>query len=270
MLYYTMTLLTGIQEVTPSQWVTIAFVLFITYVSRAEKLWNAPTEQLSFLRQPYTTSTSAHWPSIRVHFSQRYQCGRLTIIRGKEIVMSGFGSVTRSMVAGSRILRTLTVLVFTNLLPGSTFRYRPDGLLFNSPTDFRSIYSFKANVMKGIFYKIWPRKATELNTWHCIDNAKHSSKRKVLNHIFSENSVRSAETFVIQHVNRWCELLGENTEKEWSAPCNMAHWADYLVFDILGDLCFGKSMKIKEPGENKLKAVPDFIASFTTTFYHVG
>lgn len=175
------------------------------------------------------------------------------------------------MVTAPRILDVLNVLSFayTNALSGPSLRYRPDGLMINSPAGHHSIYSQKANVTKGISYKVWRRKANEVNTWNCIDNAKHARKRRVLNNAFSESAVRSAETFVIQHVNRWCELLGENTEKEWSKPRDMTHWANFLVFDILGDLCFGKSMEIKEPGENELKAVPDFIASSVKLFYPV-
>lgn len=167
------------------------------------------------------------------------------------------------------VFEILSVL-FINTLPGSTFRDRPNGLIINSPTGHHSIYSPKANVTKGNFYKIFPRKANETNIWSCTSSVKHASKRRVLNKIFSESVMRSAETSVIQHVNRWCELLGENTEKEWSKPRNMAHWANYLVFDILGDLCFGKSMEIKEPGVNELKGVPDFIATFSEILYSVS
>ena len=155
-------------------------------------------------------------------------------------------------------------------MPGSIFRYRPDGLLVNSPTGHHSIFNPKANVTKGAFYKVWPRKADEPNTWNCTDPAEHASKRRVLNYVFSENAIRSAETFVIHHVDRWCELLGENTENGWSDDRDMAYWANFVIFDILSDLCFGKSMEIKEPGENELKRVPDFIANSVKIFYPVS
>lgn len=41
----------------------------------------------------------------------------------------------------------------------------------------------------------------------------------------------------------------------------MADEVNYLVFDILGDLCFGKEFRMKEPGSD-LKHVPELIASF--------
>ena len=142
--------------------------------------------------------------------------------------------------------------------------------MVNSPTGHQSIYSPKANVTKAIFYKVYPLKANVLNTWQCTDNAKHARKRRILNYVFSENAMRSAEKFVIQHVDRWCELLGENAEKEWSKPRDMAKWANYLMFDIFGDLCFGNSMQMKEPGENELKAVPSMIVTSATLNYSVS
>jgi hypothetical protein len=50
----------------------------------------------------------------------------------------------------------------------------------------------------------------------------------------------------------------------------MADWCDYLVFDILGDLCFGKSFETKELGENPLKTVPQAIANVLRFFYPVS
>ena len=106
---------------------------------------------------------------------------------------------------------------------------------------------------KAAFYKFYPLKANGPNTWQWIDNAKHARKRRILNYFFSENAMRFAEKFAIQHVDLWCEPLGENAEKEWSKPRDMATWANYLVFNILGNLCFGNSMQMKEPGKTNSK-----------------
>lgn len=173
-------------------------------------------------------------------------------------------------IYGSCPKRTRNLELLTNALPGSAVRYRPDGIAINSPTGYQAIYSPKANVTKAIFYRVWPRKAGEINTWTSIDNAKHAKLRRVLSHAFSEEATRSAEPFLIQHITRWCELLGENTEKEWSKPCDMAYWADCLVFDILGELCFGKSMEIKEPGQNEMKVMPSCLINYMRMFYPVS
>ncbi|KAL9039352.1 MAG: hypothetical protein Q9214_004912 [Letrouitia sp. 1 TL-2023] len=59
-------------------------------------------------------------------------------------------------------------------------------------------------------------------------------------------------------------------EKGWSQPKNMADWSDYLVFDILGDLCYGRSFDTKEPGDNNLKLVPKFIHDYVNTMYPIA
>lgn len=65
------------------------------------------------------------------------------------------------------------------------------------------------------------------------------------------------------NVNRWLELLGKSKEKSegWTSPINMADQVTYLVFDILGDLCFGKCFDMKEPN-SKLRHVPELMIGF--------
>lgn len=131
----------------------------------------------------------------------------------------------------------------------------------NSPSTHNAIYSAKANVKKGKYYDVYPRNRNYLSTWSVIDRTKHVRKRRVLSNAFSDRALRSAEQFVIQHVDRWCELLIQGAENSWSEPRNIARWSEFLVFDILTDLCFGKSFELKEPGENELKDFPNKMAA---------
>ena len=140
----------------------------------------------------------------------------------------------------------------------------------NSPSAHQAIYSAKANVMKGEYYHIWPKTEGELNTWNVTDRAKHVWKRRVLSNAFSDRAVRSAEQYIIRHVDRSCELLLHNAGNSWSKPRNIAPWSEFLVFDILTDLCFGKSFEVKEPRENELKDIPNqltAIVAFLHTVY---
>lgn len=103
-----------------------------------------------------------------------------------------------------------------------------------------------------------------------MDKLAHARKRRVLNSAFSEKAIRSAETFVVKHVDRWTELIVDgNDGKEWTAPQNMSNLADYLVFDIMGDLCFGQSFDLKEVGENQFRHMPHTIADFMQFMYPV-
>jgi len=38
---------------------------------------------------------------------------------------------------------------------------------------------------------------------------------------------------------------------QWSVAQNMADWCNYLTFDTLGDLCFGKAFEMLENEENR-------------------
>jgi len=153
---------------------------------------------------------------------------------------------------------------------GDVFRFHPNGLIINSPSGHNSIYGTRSNVKKGKFYDVIPHNKEARSTLNTIDKAAHAKKRKVLNAVFSDSAVRSAETFVIKHVDRWCDLLLDKVKVgEWTEPKNAAHLTDFLVFDILGDLAFGRSFESKEPGPNTLKAIPHSIASYAMFMYPV-
>lgn len=139
----------------------------------------------------------------------------------------------------------------------------------NSPSAHQAIYSARANVMKGKFYHVWPKKADELSTWNVTDRAQHVWKRKILSNAFSDRAVRSAEQYIIRHVDRSCELLLQDAGNSWSKPKNIAPWSDFLVFDILTDLCFGRSFEIKEPGQNELKDIPNAVAAMLALLHPV-
>lgn len=148
---------------------------------------------------------------------------------------------------------------------GSKVRLTPNTVLFNTPRAYRDIYNYKANVKKNKTYDAWRRNEGDANTLNVTDVAIHAQKRRLLNTVFTERSVRSAAVFIIKHLDRWNELTVSG--EDWSEPTDLTKWTDCLVFDILGDLCFGKSFDIKEPGENPFKVMPEAIISYMK-FWH--
>jgi hypothetical protein len=56
----------------------------------------------------------------------------------------------------------------------------------------------------------------------------------------------------------------------WSPVCDFSERIDALVFDIIGDLSFGRSLNIKEPGENPLKVIPHSIVEYMKIYYPVN
>lgn len=151
----------------------------------------------------------------------------------------------------------------TDSISGDTFRYRPDAVLINTPTAFRTIFGPKGNVKKTEdYYRIWPRTTDHKSTWNVTDIPTHAQKRRVLNHAFSEKALRASEPFVHENVDRWLKLIDERRDNG-NHVFNMATEMNHLVFDILGDLCFGKTFNMKEPG-SKVQDVPEILAGFLT------
>lgn len=154
-----------------------------------------------------------------------------------------------------------------SLQTGPTFRYRPDAVLINKPTAYRTIFGPKGNVKKSDYYRVWPRSAEVTSTWNVTDIPSHARKRRVLNQTFSEKALRSIEPFVHSNTDRWLDLIEQNAaDKQQSL--NMAHEINHLVFDILGDLCFGKSFEMKEPGSDK-RYIPEVLATFLALFHPI-
>ena len=153
---------------------------------------------------------------------------------------------------------------------GSKFRAGPDTVLYSSSGAFRDIYSLKANVKRSQNYNAWKRNEGDVTVMTTTDVAAHAKRRRILNTVFTDKLVRSAAAFVIKHVNRWNDLSLESSDDDWSEPTDMSTWSECLVLDIMSDLCFGKSVHIKEPGENPFKAVPEGIALWLKVFNPVS
>jgi hypothetical protein len=75
---------------------------------------------------------------------------------------------------------------------------------------------------------------------HTVGTASHARKRRALNSVSSDKAVRSAEDFIIEQVDRWCEILLDSNDDEWTTAKNISDLSSYLSFDIMGVLSFGK------------------------------
>ncbi|PQE26851.1 benzoate 4-monooxygenase cytochrome P450 protein [Rutstroemia sp. NJR-2017a BVV2] len=169
---------------------------------------------------------------------------------------------------------------------GSSFRYKPTGILFNTSTAYHAIHSTRAPTQRAQFYAIWPRNSEDINTLQTVEKEAHARKRRVLNQAFSERALKEAEGFVLEHVGRWVQRLGEQVcgdrmgkvgeekvEEErgaWSKPINISDWSDWLVFDIMGELAFGRSFGLKEKGANQFREMPHIIADYLKFMYPIA
>lgn len=135
---------------------------------------------------------------------------------------------------------------------GPIVRIAPNTISFNTPSALQEIYSTrKANVRKSDWYKTVDAPSGAFSTHSELDWKKHASRRRVLDHAFSESALKSASTFVINNITAWLQRLGEKTDpqNEWSDPKQMSEWTSFLYYDITGDLAFGSSFQAIDRGE---------------------
>lgn len=149
-------------------------------------------------------------------------------------------------------------------------RYEPNWVAINTPTAFRTVTGPKGNNKKAAFYAMWSRDYHSPSTLQTVENGPHGRKRRILSYAFSERSLRSFEPFVMANLDRWCELLGNKIPEDgWSESLNMADWLNWLVFDIMGDLCLGKSFGMKEK-DSDMRYVIHLMALMMEFMSHVS
>jgi cytochrome P450 len=145
-------------------------------------------------------------------------------------------------------------LPFSNSGKGKFVRFGPNSLSVNSASALHKIYGFHSNVQKSEFYSAFPPTKDTFNTHSSIDKAAHARKRRVLSHAFSDTAIKVMEKYILQNMRSFTHGLGASASDEkkgWSRPQNMADWCNYLTFDIMGDLCFGKAFGMLEREENR-------------------
>jgi len=141
-------------------------------------------------------------------------------------------------------------------ISGNKVRARPDQVLFNTPTAHSAIYSYRAPTKRSRWYDGMRRNDNDFNIITDPTPAGHARRRRAYNPAFTEASLRPAALVMAKHIDRWLDLLAPRANEEWSEKRDMAKWGSALTFDVLGELCFGRSFETKEEGENPLKVIP--------------
>ena len=142
---------------------------------------------------------------------------------------------------------------------GTVVRYSPNSLSINDPAALKVIYGHGANVQKSPgFYFGFRAAPTAISTLLATEKTHHARKRRIMGQAFSDNAMRGLETYVLDNVNVFMSRIETSVELAkargacWSEKMDMGKWNNYLVFDIMGDLVFGKSFgTLGEKPENR-------------------
>ena len=112
------------------------------------------------------------------------------------------------------------------------------------------IYQVNGNVKKGVFYQAVTDRAGNASSFSVIDRKVHARKRRIIAPSMIDHALAGMEPKILRHIREFFEegvsqygnfQVGNNkTRRQWST--NLADWANYLTFDIMADLTFGKEL----------------------------
>ncbi|CAG7932528.1 unnamed protein product [Penicillium olsonii] len=129
---------------------------------------------------------------------------------------------------------------------GTHVRVAPNFVSVNSDRGLHDIYGHGKRLQKATFYNAFPAIKGVYNTHNAIDKTMHGRKRRVLSQAFSENALKGMEDVMLLHVRQLCAVLAgydgnfESHDQKGNVK-NMGDWFSYLSYDVMGELCFGKS-----------------------------
>ncbi|KAE8396217.1 cytochrome P450 [Aspergillus alliaceus] len=132
---------------------------------------------------------------------------------------------------------------------GRIVRYGPNHISINDAQALEAIYGHQANVQKTRWYSSF----YSVSIFNAVDKSVHARKKRVMSQAFSDQALRGMEPHVLSAIREWCKGLGDNAKEKshgWSTPKDMAHWSACMVFDVLGEVCFGKSFEASSSDKN--------------------
>ena len=136
---------------------------------------------------------------------------------------------------------------------GHIVRFGPNHISINKASVLEQIYGYKVNVRKSPFYSGF----YSISIFNAIDHQVHARKRRVMSQAFSDGAVRAMEPHILSAVRDWCSGIGDMldprktpTAGSWSSPKDMVHWSACVIFDALGEICFGKTFEASTKPDN--------------------
>ncbi|KAL1970353.1 hypothetical protein VTN77DRAFT_5513 [Rasamsonia byssochlamydoides] len=144
---------------------------------------------------------------------------------------------------------------------GSHVRVAPNFVSVNTVQGLHDIYGHGKRLKKADFYNAFPAIKGVYNTHNVIDKTVHGRKRRVLSQAFSDSALKGMEDLMLLHIRQFCSIMageryGKDIKREHGgdekvAVRNLADWFGYLTYDVMGELCFGKSFDMLIDGARR-------------------
>lgn len=144
---------------------------------------------------------------------------------------------------------------------GSHVRVAPNFVSVNTAQGLHDIYGHGKKLKKANFYNAFTAIKGVYNTHNVIDKTVHGRKRRVLSQAFSDHALKAMEDVVLLHVRQLCDKLADfrgstSYSGKEERVRNLASWFSWLTYDVMGELCFGKSFDMLQ-GNDALQQKKD-------------
>ncbi|KAH7039774.1 cytochrome P450 [Microdochium trichocladiopsis] len=131
---------------------------------------------------------------------------------------------------------------------GPTIRFSPFDVSSIAPESWKTIYGHKSKPNKTFEKdrRVYNGPDQGIANIVIADNDAHRRMRRVLAHAFSEKALRGQETLIKSNVDLFISKVAALAEAK--EPVNIMLWYNYITFDLIGDLAFGKPFGCLEQG----------------------
>jgi benzoate 4-monooxygenase len=142
---------------------------------------------------------------------------------------------------------------------GKLVRIQPDHVSIADADAIQTIYGHGNGFLKAQYYDVFV--SIQRGLFNTRDRAEHSRKRKTISHTFSTKSISQFEEYMhnnlTEFVKQW-DRLSSTAPHNGYAKLDSLHWFNYLAFDIIGDLAFGKPFGMLSKGKDicEIQQVP--------------
>lgn len=134
---------------------------------------------------------------------------------------------------------------------GKLVRIQPGHISIADDKAIQVVYGHGNGFLKSDYYDAFV--SIQRGLFNTRDRAEHSRKRKTISHTFSTKSISQFEEYMHNNlslfVSQWDRLSGSAPDKGY-AKLDSLHWFNYLAFDIIGDLAFGKPFGMLAKGKD--------------------
>ncbi|KAM5346125.1 hypothetical protein ACJ41O_009130 [Fusarium nematophilum] len=142
---------------------------------------------------------------------------------------------------------------------GTVVRIAPNHVSIADADAIQAIYGHGNGFLKSDFYD--PFVSIHRGLFNTRNRAEHTRKRKLVSHTFAPKSVLEFEPYIHQNlelfVKQW-DSISNTPEADGAGRLDCLSWFNYLAFDVIADLAFGKPFGMLASGADmaEVKASP--------------